>query len=63
MSQEYEKIRKITNENDGNTKRNVVEEETLFDSYLENRDPMNDNKEGNGKENENNTRNDSKGKS
>ena len=30
MSQEYEKIRKITNENDENTKRNVVEEETLL---------------------------------
>lgn len=60
MSQEYEKIRKITNENDENTKRNVVEEETLFDSYLKDREATTNKKE---KDSENNTRNDSKGKS
>lgn len=60
MSQEYEKIRKITNENDENAKRNVVEEETLFDSYLKDREATTNKKE---KDNENNTRNDSKGKS
>lgn len=60
MSQEYEKIRKITNENDENAKRNVVEEETLFDSYLKDREATTNKKE---KDSENNTRNDSKGKS
>lgn len=60
MSQEYEKIRKITNENDENAKRNVVEEETLFDSYLKDRESTTNKKE---KDSENNTRNDSKGKS
>lgn len=60
MSQEYEKIRKITNENDENTKQNVVEEETLFDSYLKDREATTNKKE---KDSENNTRNDSKGKS
>lgn len=60
MSQEYEKIRKITNENDENAKWNVVEEETLFDSYLKDREATTNKKE---KDSENNTRNDSKGKS
>lgn len=60
MSQEYEKIRKITNENDENVKRNVVEEETLFDYYLKDREATTNKKE---KDSENNTRNDSKGKS